>query len=156
MSPSAVPSFVSSIPDRVARVQSGTLFMLADSGCGNDGARFTHLAQFLQWLTPLIPITKDDQRVLGLLSPNARPVRLAQDDELDGEVDAVEDVDSLVAGQAMPVEEDESPEPVGRRGIALRPEDWDEDLEPADGAGRHAELEWQETTAEEHGDAISP
>jgi hypothetical protein len=146
MSPSAVPGFVSSIPERVARMQSGTLFMLADSGCGNDGVRFTHLAQFLQWLTPLIPITKDDQRVLGLLSPNARPVRLAQDDELDGEVDALEDAESLVAGQAMPAEEDES----------MRPEDWDEDLEPADKTGGHAELEWQETTAEDRGGAISP
>jgi hypothetical protein len=156
MSPSAVPAFVSSIPERVARVQSGTLFMLAASGCADDGVRFTHLAQFLQWLTPLIPITKDDQRVLGLLSPNARPVRLAQDDELEGEVDAVEDVDGFVAGPAMTVEKDKVPEPVGRRGIALQPEDWDEDLEPADEAGGHAELEWQDTTAEEHGDAISP
>lgn len=156
MSPSAVPAFVSSIPERMARVQSGTLFMLADSGRGNDDARFTHLAQFLQWLTPLIPITKDDQRVLGLLSPNARPVRLAQDDELDAEVDPLDDVDSVVAGQAMPVEEDESPEPVRRRAIALRPEDWDEDLEPADEPGGHAEVEWQETTAEERGGAIRP
>lgn len=154
MSPSAVPSFVALIPERAVRAQSGTLFMLADSGCGNDGARFTHLVQFLQWLTPLNPITKDDQRVLGLLSPNARPVRLAQDDELDGEGDALDDVDSLVADQALPVEDDESPEPSGRRMAVLRPEDWDEELEPADGG--HAEVEWQETPSEERGGAISP
>jgi hypothetical protein len=39
--------------------------------------------QFLNWMSPLNPITKDDQRVLGLLNANGRPVHAADLEEDD-------------------------------------------------------------------------
>ncbi|HWA38149.1 MAG TPA: hypothetical protein VG873_09825 [Burkholderiales bacterium] len=33
-----------------------------------------HIAQLLNWLTPLSPLTLDDQRILGLVNAAGRPV----------------------------------------------------------------------------------
>lgn len=45
---------------------TGTLFTVADADSGAQGAQLAHLARFLQWLSPLYSISKEDQRTLGL------------------------------------------------------------------------------------------
>jgi len=55
---------ISLIPDRTARAQSGCLF--AEGGAA--------VSRFLNWLSPLNPIGKEEQQQLGLREPNARPV----------------------------------------------------------------------------------
>jgi hypothetical protein len=49
------------------RWHTGTPFMMADAYSGAHGAQLAHLARFLQWLSPLNSISKEDQRTLGLL-----------------------------------------------------------------------------------------
>jgi len=77
------------IPDRVPRMQSGSAFDPAASGTCTHPERIAHLAQFLSWLGPLNPITKDDLRVFGLMTPYGKPaIALDADeaaDELEGE-----------------------------------------------------------------------
>lgn len=72
------------IPPRQARPQSGTRFGVPDAGARN-GNQVTQLARFLNWLTPLNPVTKDGQQVLGLLVPRAK--MLDVDDDGDGDRD---------------------------------------------------------------------
>src|SRR5258708_14524001 len=73
MKAAIVARAVSLIPDRVPRVQSGSAFdPAAQAGCAHP-ARVTHLAQFLNWLGPLHPVTKDDLRILGLMTPYGKP-----------------------------------------------------------------------------------
>ena len=66
MNAAMISRTLSLIPDRVARVQSGSLFdPQALAGCPHP-ERITHLAQFLDWLGPLREVTKDDLRIFGL------------------------------------------------------------------------------------------
>ena len=46
-----------------------------------------HLTKFLQWLSPLDALSREDQQVLGLLSASGRPVH-AGDEEDEGEAEA--------------------------------------------------------------------
>ena len=94
MNAATVSRTLSLIPDRVARVQSGCLFdPSAQPTCAHP-ERITHLAQFLTWLGPLQPLTKDDLRIFGLMTPYGKPaMAMAEDDgeadiELDAELDA--------------------------------------------------------------------
>jgi hypothetical protein len=82
MNAAMVSSIVSLIPERIAREQSGSRFGPAESVCRYP-ERVAHLAKFLQWLTPLEVLGKDDQQILGLLNANGRPVHAAdlEDDE---------------------------------------------------------------------------
>ena len=84
MNPKMVSSIVSLIPERVARALSGTRFGVADARARN-GEQVAHLARYLQWLSPLSPISKEDQSALGIASPHAKPARegegLEDDDE---------------------------------------------------------------------------
>jgi hypothetical protein len=89
MNAAVVSRTLALIPDRVPRMQSGSPFDPAAPGACAHPERITHLAQFLSWLGPLHPITKDDLRVLGLMTPYGKPaIALDADeaaDELDGE-----------------------------------------------------------------------
>jgi hypothetical protein len=78
-----ISRIVSLIPERVARVQSGASFHRTESA-SRYPERVSHLAQFLNWLSPLNAITKDDQRVLGLLHANGRPVHANEMEEEEG------------------------------------------------------------------------
>ena len=60
-----VSDFLSAIPERTARVQSGSLFELPGAE-GEHAAKIAHVAQYLNWLTPLYVLTRDDQVALGL------------------------------------------------------------------------------------------
>ena len=85
MNPKMVSQIVSLIPERVARELSGTRFGLADARARN-GEQVAHLARYLQWLSPLSPISKEDQSALGIAAPHAKPVREGEglDDDEDG------------------------------------------------------------------------
>lgn len=62
------------IPERVARLSSGSALVLPDAAACAYPERVAHLARFLHWLSPLEPLSKDDQRALGLVAANGRPV----------------------------------------------------------------------------------
>lgn len=81
MNASIVSSIVSLIPERVARVPSGTAFTAVQAGACRYPERVAHLARFLHWLGPLNPVTKDDQHLLGLIAANGRPVHAADEEE---------------------------------------------------------------------------
>lgn len=95
--PAAVSRIVSLIPERTARSLSGTAFTLDGARACSDPARLVNVARLLQWLSPLNPLSGDDQRALGL---HANALRLGHPEE-GGETDEVDD-----AGEARSVAED--------------------------------------------------
>lgn len=93
MNAGTVARVLSLIPERTARAQSGAAFMLEATGCQYP-ARLAHVSKFLNWLSPLDSLSKDDQRELGLLSANGRPTHASDEEDgadleaLDAEADA--------------------------------------------------------------------
>jgi len=83
MNAAIVARTLSLIPDRVMRMQTGSLFDPA-APCAHP-ERVAHLLQFLTWLGPLQPLSKDDLRILGLLTPYARPAIAVADEDSDGD-----------------------------------------------------------------------
>lgn len=77
------------IPDRVPRLQTGSVFD-PSAPCAHP-ERMAHLLQFLSWLGPLQPLTKDDLRILGLLTPYAKPAIALADDEGEEDTDAAQE-----------------------------------------------------------------
>lgn len=94
MQPSAIPQFVLDVPERVARVPSGMLFAPTEAHAGEHGARFAQVAQFLQWLTPLKPISRDVQRFLGLYTPHVRSIPV-EEAEVDAGAEPIAGVDEM-------------------------------------------------------------
>lgn len=113
MNAAMVSRIVALIPERVARVHSGASFNSAESRASRYPERVSHLAQFLSWLSPLNAISKDDQRILGLLHANGRPVHANEME--DGEGAALED------GGADALEYAEAETAVGAAEEALLP-----------------------------------
>jgi hypothetical protein len=102
MNAALVSRTLSLIPDRVPRTQSGSAFDPGASAACAHPERIAHLAQFLGWLGPLHPITKDDLRILGLLTPYGKPaVPLAEEADEEIELDAAED-EALIASEPQP------------------------------------------------------
>ena len=102
MNAALVSRTLSLIPDRVARTQSGSAFDPGASAACAHPERIAHLAQFLSWLGPLHPITKDDLRVFGLLTPYGKPaVPLAEEADEEIELDAAEDETLLASDQPL-------------------------------------------------------
>jgi hypothetical protein len=82
MNASTVHRIISLIPVRVARAQSGALFTMI--GACRHPERIAYLSRYLQWLSPLNPVSRDDQQKLGLLLANGRPVHAGDiEDEAD-------------------------------------------------------------------------
>jgi hypothetical protein len=77
--PAMVSRIVSSIPERTARSLSGTIFSVEGARACSDPARLVNVARLLQWLSPLSPLTGDDQRNLGLHTSLARPGQLPEE-----------------------------------------------------------------------------
>ena len=75
---------LSFVPERVARVQSGSLFDPMSPGVCAHPERVAHLARFLEWLGPLREVTKDDLRLFGLMTPYGKPALDSHADSLDG------------------------------------------------------------------------
>ena len=80
MNAATVIRVLSLIPERTVRMQSGAAFLLEGSSCPHP-ERLTHVSKLLHWLSPLDVLSKDDQRTLGLIAPNGRPVHLEEDDD---------------------------------------------------------------------------
>lgn len=55
------------IPDRTARMQSGLSFAAGATSCVHP-ERLALVAEFLHWLAPIYPTTRDDQMRLGLFA----------------------------------------------------------------------------------------
>lgn len=66
------------IPERTARLQSGSLFR------GDGSPRIDLVCRFLHWLGPLNCVSREEQQLLGLRSPSVRPLGEGED-PLDGE-----------------------------------------------------------------------
>ncbi|MGQ0653714.1 MAG: hypothetical protein ACT4P4_15835 [Betaproteobacteria bacterium] len=81
MNAAAVSRVLSLIPERTPRALSGSLFTSEEAARAERADRVQYVARFLGWLSPLNPITKDDQRFLGLLATHVRPEHAAEDDE---------------------------------------------------------------------------
>jgi hypothetical protein len=113
MDAALVSRIVSLIPERIARAQTGAPFASGTTSSRHP-ERFSHLVQFLSWLSPLGSITKDDQRILGLLHANGRPVHA---NEMEDEESA-----DLEDGGADALEYAEAETAIGAAGEALIPE----------------------------------
>jgi len=97
MNAAIIARTLSVIPDRVPRMQTGSVFDPA-APCAHP-ERMAHLLQFLTWLGPLQPLSKDDLRILGLLTPYAKPAIALADEDADGEEDvaiAAEEISPVV------------------------------------------------------------
>ena len=95
MDAATVHRLLALIPDRLVRAQSGTLFTAEEAAQARDAERVEYMARFLNWLSPLNPITREDQRALGLLTAQARPGHAMEEaddaDEADEILDEVEE-----------------------------------------------------------------
>ncbi len=101
MNAALVSRTLSLIPDRVARVQSGSLFDPNAQGTCAHPERIAHLAQFLGWLGPLREATKEDLRIFGLVTAYGKPaVDSVMDDEVEGELDAELEADEELEAMA--------------------------------------------------------
>jgi hypothetical protein len=60
---------LSFVPERVIRMQSGSLFNPTSPGLCAHPERVAHLARFLEWLGPLREVTKEDLHTFGLMTP---------------------------------------------------------------------------------------
>jgi hypothetical protein len=82
--PSILSRVLPLIPEREPRFQTGTRFALPEMDV-RHGAQVAQLARFLQWLTPLNPMSKEEQQGLGLGAPRARLLEHGEEDEPDSE-----------------------------------------------------------------------
>ena len=107
MNAATVTRVLSLIPDRIARTQMGGLFDPQNGAACAHPARIAHLAQFLNWLGPLQPLSKDDLRLFGLMTPYGKPaIETAAEDEADAadaEVELDAALDAEVELAAVPV-----------------------------------------------------
>jgi len=121
MNAATVHRIISLIPERVACAQSGALF--TTTGACRHPERIAYLSRCLQWLSPLNPVSRDDQQLLGLLLANGRrvhagdvkdeaalvePEAIAQD-EADDELDDLDIPVALLDDE--PVEEEQHAAP---------------------------------------------
>ena len=89
MNAATVSRTLSLIPERVARTQSGGLFDPQAPGACPHPERIVHLSQFLNWLGPLQPLTKEDLKLFGLITPYGKPaIRSPMEDDADVDADS--------------------------------------------------------------------
>jgi hypothetical protein len=125
MDAATVSRLMSRIPERVARSLSGTQFADAAAGACRHAERFAHLVELLQWLGPLYPISRDDQRILGLVGPNGRPLHAA------GGAEAEEEAPDADAEGEQEAPDAEGEEDVADADFEAEDEDLEEPLSPA-------------------------
>jgi hypothetical protein len=80
INPALVSRIVSSIPERTARTLTGTAFNLDGARACSDPARLAGIVHFLRWLSPLTPLSQEEQRALGLHVAAARAGSLGEDE----------------------------------------------------------------------------
>jgi hypothetical protein len=89
MNAATVSRVMSLIPDRVTRTQSGTAFAgIAATSCVHP-ERVALLVEFLHWLSPIYPTTRDDQMRLGLFA-SKQPQHEEDEAEDEATVEALE------------------------------------------------------------------
>jgi hypothetical protein len=69
------------IPDRVTRMQSGTAFAGVGATSCVHPERVALLVEFLHWLSPLYPTTRDDQMRIGLFANAQKQMMKGEADE---------------------------------------------------------------------------
>jgi hypothetical protein len=79
MNAAKIAQVLSYVSERQPHVQSGSTFALEGSSCRYP-ERLAHLAPLLHWLTPLYPMTLEDQQALGLVGANGRALHAADED----------------------------------------------------------------------------
>jgi hypothetical protein len=95
MNRAVVSRIISSIPERCARAPSGSAFS-PEHTPGDSHERVARLSRHLQWLGPLSPLTKDEQRDFGLGPAHARPADNNESaDEPESQADGHGEVDPL-------------------------------------------------------------
>ena len=77
------------VPDRVARTQCGVQFREVGATTCVHPERLALLAEFLSWLAPLYPTTKDDQTRLGLFAGKQAQVEEEDDETVEAEEEAL-------------------------------------------------------------------
>jgi hypothetical protein len=77
------------VPERQPRALTGSLVPPEGAG-GRYADRLARLASLLHWLSPLCPMSLEDQQVLGLVGANGRPLHAA-DEDAEAPLDEVED-----------------------------------------------------------------
>ena len=82
MDAATIARMMSLIPERAAWAHTGSAFVPHES----HGPGLAYVAPFLNWMSPLTVLTKDDQRALGLIGPAhrqaAEPLDPEEADEL--------------------------------------------------------------------------
>jgi hypothetical protein len=68
------------VPDRAPRAQPGLAFAAGASSCVHP-ERLALLGEFLHWLSPLYPTTRDDQMRFGLFA--GKQAAVEEDDSVD-------------------------------------------------------------------------
>jgi len=104
MNAATVHRIISLIPERVAHARSGAPF--TTSGTCRHPERIAYLLRTLQWLSPLNPVSTDDQQLLGLLLANGRTVHAGDiEDEADAapQGDAQDEADDELDDLDIPV-----------------------------------------------------
>ena len=67
------------VPDRTARSQSGREFTVNATSCAHP-ERLALLSEFLHWLSPIYPTTREDQMRFGLFAAH-KPAHAEEEDE---------------------------------------------------------------------------
>jgi hypothetical protein len=91
----SVIRLMSLIPERGARMQSGTLFSVDGS------AKMDLLRRFLHWLGPLECLSKEDQQLLGVRAGGAKP--LAEGEEEEAPTDDLDEAPVTLPGAGTPI-----------------------------------------------------
>src|SRR5215208_4919190 len=98
MNAATVSRVLSLIPERIERAPSGGAFDPSNGAACAFPERITHLAQFLNWLGPLQPLTKEDLRLFGLMTPYGKPaIEAVADDEADADAELDAEVEAELA-----------------------------------------------------------
>jgi hypothetical protein len=77
------------IPERVTRTQSGVAFGDVRATTCVHPERLALLTEFLHWLSPIYPTTKDDQMRFGLFAGKNTPVEEEEDETIELEEETV-------------------------------------------------------------------
>jgi hypothetical protein len=109
MDAATVFKVLSLIPDRLAFAPSGSACTAA-AKCEHP-ERLAFILRRQHWLGPLETVSKEEQRMLGLMSPHARPLHAADEEGAeagDAELDALDPFElDEPAEPAAPVREEE-------------------------------------------------
>lgn len=96
MNPAMVSRIVSSIPERTARSLTGTVFNLDAARACSDPARLAGMVRLLQWLSPITPLTQEEQRTLGVHGSALRPEAVDMAEEASPEEEAMAAEESVL------------------------------------------------------------